>query len=373
MLRWQWFLVYLLVVASAVFAGADYYKILGVGKDATEKQIKSAYRQLSKKYHPDKNPGNKEAEEKFVQLAEAYEVLNDKEKRGIYDRYGEEGLKQGAGGGGPGGGAGFGNDPFDLFSRFFGGGGHFRGARRGPNMEARISVTLEQLYEGTELEFTVPVQTICETCGGSGSADGETHRCGSCGGQGMKVVRRQLAPGMFQTVKMPCDVCGGRGQVIAHACKVCGGAKIVKEMRTHTIPIEPGTPRGTRVVFENEADESPEWEAGDLYVEVEELQESSKGRHGYRRRGADLFRREVLSAKEALYGGWRRDVVFVDGKTNVTLSRKSGESVQAGEREVIRNKGMPRFREAGKHGDLVIEYVVIMPGKGRAKKGHDEL
>ncbi|KAK7208241.1 hypothetical protein BZA70DRAFT_273228 [Myxozyma melibiosi] len=355
-----------LVLAALVCAGQDYYEILGVPKDASEKQIKSAYRQLSKKYHPDKNPGNKEAEEKFVQVAEAYEVLQDKEKRSIFDRYGEEGLKQRTGGGGGGGGGQHGGDPFDLFSRFFGGGGHFRGARRGPNMEARVQVSLKDIYVGKEFEFTVPVQTICDTCGGSGSEDGERHECGACGGRGMRVVRRQLAPGMFQTVQVPCDSCKGAGTVISHLCPVCKGSRVVKETRTHTIEVQPGTPKGARMVFENEADEDPDWEAGDLYVEIEEKKDENMG---FRRREADMFRVEVLSAREAIKGGWKREIEFLDGK-NVTIMRKAGEVVQNGEIQVVKGRGMPRFQQAGKYGDLYIEYVVVNPGKGKVR---DEL
>ncbi|KAK9458248.1 hypothetical protein V1511DRAFT_520047 [Dipodascopsis uninucleata] len=344
-------------------AGKDYYKILGVDKSATEKQIKSAYRQLSKKYHPDKNPGDKAAEEKFVEIAEAYEVLNDKEKRDIYDRYGSEGLDQQARGGG--GGAPHG-DPFDLFSRFFGGQGHFGGTRRGPNMETQVEVSLQDIYKGTSFEFTVPVQSICEACGGTGSADGKTHQCPTCGGRGMKVVRRQLAPGMFQTMQMPCDTCGGQGHVISHKCPSCSGNKVSREMRTHTINIERGVPKGSRVVFENEADDSPDWEAGDLYVEVKEKHD---GNLGYRRRDHNLFRVEVLSAREALKGGWKRDIQFLDG-ANITLSRKASEVVQHGEKQIIKGKGMPRWKQPGKFGDLIIEYLVVLPGKGRL---HDEL
>lgn len=300
-----------------------------------------------------------------MELAEAYEILQDKEKREIFDRYGEEGLKRHSQGGGAGGG-GQGGDPFDLFSRFFGGQGHFRGARRGPNMEARVQVTLKDIYIGKELEFSVPVQTICEGCGGTGSEDGERHQCSACGGRGMRVVRRQLAPGMFQTVQVPCESCKGAGSVISHMCPVCQGARVVKETRTHTLEVQRGTPKGARAVFENEADEDPDWEAGDLYVEIEESREANLG---FRRRGADLFRVEVLSAREALKGGWLREIEFLDGK-NVTVSRKAGETVQSGERQVVKGRGMPRYQAAGKYGDLYVEYVVVSPGKGR---GHDEL
>jgi len=292
-----------------------------------------------------------------VKLAEAYEVLQDKEKRQIYDRYGEDGIRQHNQDGGGGGHHG---DPFDLFSSFFGGHGHFRGVRKGPNMETHVEISLKDIYMGRTFEITVPVQAICEACGGTGSEDGETHQCPQCGGQGMKIVRRQLGPGMFQTMQMPCDKCNGKGHIISHLCPMCKGTKVAKESRTHSITVERGTPKGTRMVFENEADESPDWEAGDLYVEIREKHDENMG---YRRRGHDIFRVEVLSAKEALKGGWSRQISFLDD-TNITISRKASETVQHGEKQVIKGKGMPRWRESGKYGDLIIEYVVIMPGKG---------
>ncbi|KAK9476499.1 hypothetical protein V1514DRAFT_336583 [Lipomyces japonicus] len=371
MLVSQCVLVCVIFLLALVSAGEDYYNVLGIDRTATEKQIKTAYRQLSKKFHPDKNPGDKDAEAKFVQIAEAYEVLFDKEKREIYDKYGEEGLKQQQqGGGGPGGPGG--HDPFDLFSRFFGGQGHFRGARRGPNMEAQVTVTLQDIYRGRTIEFEVDVQAVCDGCGGTGSADGQRHRCGGCQGRGMKVVRRQLAPGMYQTVQMPCDECGGQGSVIAHACKTCAGRKVVRETRRHEVSVQRGMPKGARVVFENEADESPDWEAGDLYVEIVEDEHDTAGHLGFRRRGADTFRREVLTAAEAAHGGWQRQIEFLAGAgTNVTLARAVGIAVQPGEREVVRGKGMPVWQREGKYGDLVVEYVVVLPGRRTA--GRDEL
>ncbi|KAK3077299.1 hypothetical protein LTS18_010688, partial [Coniosporium uncinatum] len=179
------------------WSAEDYYKLLGIDKDADERQIKSAYRKLSKKWHPDKNPGDDSASKKFVEIASAYEALIEPETRRIYDQYGHEGLEQHKQGGGRGGG--HHHDPFDLFSQFFGGSGRFQhGERRGPNMEVRIAVPLRDFYTGREHEFTVEKQAICSTCEGSGSADGKTDTCGACGGRGMRVQKHMLAPGIFQ-------------------------------------------------------------------------------------------------------------------------------------------------------------------------------
>ncbi|KAK9471797.1 uncharacterized protein V1510DRAFT_426573 [Dipodascopsis tothii] len=361
-MRLRFVLAFALLWLGGLAVAADYYKVLGVDRSASEKDIKRAYRQLSKKYHPDKNPGDDTAQTKFVELAEAYEVLSDKSKRDIYDRYGEEGLKQQSGGGGGQ------RDPFDMFSRFFGGQGHFRGARRGPNMETQLQVPLTTIYKGVNEDLTVDVQAICEHCGGSGSADGEQHACSTCSGRGMRLISRQLGAGMVQRIQIACDACGGTGRVIAHPCKHCGGQKVVRESRTHAVHVNKGCPRGARVLFENEADESPDWEAGDLYVEIVENPDGT-GNLGYRRRGHDLFRREVLSLREALSGGWSREIPFLDG-TNLTVSRKAGVAVQSGERQIIRGKGMPKWQQPG-YGNLVIEYVVVMPGNKKYFK--DEL
>ncbi|RPB29612.1 DnaJ-domain-containing protein [Terfezia boudieri ATCC MYA-4762] len=354
-----WFLLPL------VFA-QDYYKILGVSKSATDRELKTAYRKLSKKWHPDKNPNSEEAHQKFVELAEAYEALSDADSRRIYDQYGGEGLKQHQ----QRGGANWQHhDPFDMFSRFFGGGGHFQqGQRRGPNMEVRISVPLRDFYTGKHLEFQVEKQTICEECEGSGSSDGQTHSCERCGGRGVRIVKHMLAPGIFQQVQSVCDVCGGKGQTIAHPCSVCQGQKVIRGHATHTVIIEKGAPRGARVTFENEADEHPEYVAGDLIVTLDEKTPDIDS-HGddedptdgifFRRRGDDLFWKEVLSLREALLGGWVRNITHLDGHV-VRLGRDKSKMVQPGHVDVIEGEGMP-IHEGHGYGNLIVEYTVILP------------
>ena len=202
---------WLLCIIGLVVAAEDYYSLLGVSKSASEKELKSAYRKLSKKFHPDKNPGDESAHAKFVEISEAYEALADKDTRKIYDQYGHEGLKQHQQGGGRQA-----HDPFDLFSRFFGGGGHFGGGgqRRGSDMEVRVSVPLRDFYNGASHEFSVEKQHICEECEGTGSEDGTVDVCGQCGGRGIVVQKAQLAPGIFQQMQMHCDKCGGKGKTI---------------------------------------------------------------------------------------------------------------------------------------------------------------
>jgi DnaJ-related protein SCJ1 len=347
-------------------------QILGVDKGASERDIKRAYRTLSKKWHPDKNPDKPEASEKFREVAEAYEALSDSETRKIYDRYGAEGLKQHQ----QGGGRQQHNDPFDLFSRFFGGGGHFHGGvRRGPHMEVKISIPLRDFYTGASKTFSVEKQQVCDECGGSGSRDGHTETCDQCNGRGMRIMKHMLAPGIFQQVQSVCDKCSGKGQIISHPCKVCGGSKVVRNEVTFTLDVEKGLPKGEKVVFENEADESPDWVAGDLNVYVDEMEpdgevdkdNEDEVKHGptdgmwFRRKGPDLYWKEVLSLREALLGDWSRNLTHLDGH-EVKLGRPNGETIQPNFVERIKGEGMPIWNDENeKHGDLIVEYEVVLP------------
>ncbi|KAF2001401.1 DnaJ protein-like protein [Amniculicola lignicola CBS 123094] len=353
-------------------AAEDFYKLLGIEKDASERQIKKAYRTLSKKFHPDKNPGDESARDKFVAVAEAYEVLVDEEMRRIYDQYGHDGIAQHKQGGSPR----QHHDPFDLFSRFFGGSGHFGhggGQRQGPNMEVRVAVPLRDFYNGRKTEFTVEKQAICSTCEGSGSKDGKTETCDVCGGRGARIQRQQLAPGLFQQVQTVCDKCGGKGKTIKHPCPVCHGSRVVREPETHELHIEKGMPKGVRITYENEADESPDWVAGDLIVHLSETdaalgQQDHERTDGtfFRRRGKDLFWREIISLREAWMGDWTRNITHLDGHI-VQLSRKRGEVIQPNTVEVVENEGMPIWHQHlpegvdEAFGALHVEYVVVLP------------
>ncbi|KAF1809043.1 putative DnaJ domain protein [Eremomyces bilateralis CBS 781.70] len=373
MLFWSSLLV-LFILPSIALCAEDFYKLLGLDRDASDREIKKAYRTLSKKFHPDKNPNNEDSHTKFVSIAEAYEVLIEPQTRKIYDQYGHEGLAQHQQGGGGHQGH---HDPFDLFSRFFGGSGHFGhhgGERRGPTMEAQIDVPLRDFYMGKEMQFTIEKQAICSSCEGTGSDDGVVDECSVCSGRGHRVQRHMLAPGIFQQVQSVCDACGGKGKTVHNPCTVCHGARVVREPETHTLDIEKGMPRGVRVTFENEGDESPDWVAGDLIVNVQELdpslgEEDHEKTDGtfFRRRGNDLFWTEVLSLREAWMGSWQRNITHLDGHI-VQLSRPRGKVVQPNAVEVISGEGMPiwnndRSNDSGdeEYGALNVEYVVILP------------
>jgi DnaJ-related protein SCJ1 len=318
--------------------------------------------------------GDESAKQKFVEVAEAYEALSDPETRKVYDQYGHDGLKQRQQGGG-----GQHHDPFDLFSRFFGGGGHFghqTGQRRGPDMEVRVAVPLKDFYNGHSTEFQLEKQQICDECEGSGSADGKVETCSVCGGHGIQIKKHMLAPGIYQQVQMQCDACGGQGKTIKHKCPVCGGSRVVRKVNTFQLNIDRGAPKGQQIKYDNDADESPDWVAGDLHVTLVEKEPSLVEDNElkvdgtfFRRKGDDLYWKELLSLREAWMGDWTRNLTHLDGHV-VQLSRKRGETIQPGQVERVAGEGMPKWHEDGdsvyhktEFGDLLVEYTVVLPDK----------
>jgi DnaJ-related protein SCJ1 len=319
--------------------------------------------------------GDDSAREKFVEIADAYDVLSTSTLRKVYDQYGHDGVEQHRKGGTAGGS----HDPFDLFSRFFGGGGHSGhapGHRRGPDMEVRAALPLRDFYTGREINFLVEKQQICDSCEGTGSKDHVVHTCDRCSGRGMVIQKHMLAPGMFQQVQMACDACGGKGKKIKNPCPVCAGNRVVRKEIETSASIEPGMDKGTRLVFENEADESPDWIAGDLIVILDEKEpemgvseeERTDGTF-FRRKGRDLFWKETLSLREAWMGGWTRDITHLDGHV-VRLGRGRGQVVQPLAVETVRGEGMPFYSDGHLHdqkegsdepGNLYVEYTVVLP------------
>lgn len=366
-------LTFLTVALAAT--NEDLYKILQLDRSCNDRDLKRAYRTLSKKYHPDKSSGD---EQKFLEVAEAYEALSDPTTRKIYDQYGHEGLANHKRTGGQQ----QQHNPFDLFSQFFGGGARQQpGVRRGPDMEVKLSVPLRDFYTGREVPFSLEKQQICDTCAGSGSADGHVETCSKCGGRGIIVQKHMLAPGMFQQIQSHCDQCGGQGKTIKKPCKTCGGQKVVRKPVDLVADIEAGMPRGHRLVFENEADEHPDHVAGNLNVVIAELEprldtsdsdEARKSRTDgtfFRRKGPDLYWKEVLSLREAWMGGWTRNLTHLDGHV-VQLSRSRGHVVQPGHTDTVDGEGMPIWHEGhvheheelpGTHGKLYVEYAVVLP------------
>ncbi|EDR08522.1 uncharacterized protein LACBIDRAFT_179223 [Laccaria bicolor S238N-H82] len=325
-------------------AAADLYKILDIHKSSSEKDIRAAYKRLSKKFHPDKNK-EPDAESRFVEIARAYEVLSDTTKRQIYDRHGEEGLKAHEGGQHQ-------QNPFDVFQSFFGG-HQQQQARRGPSSLTEFEVQLEDIYKGASIDFMIKKRILCDHCRGSGAAsDSDIHTCSSCGGNGVKIVKQQIFPGMFAQSQVTCNDCGGRGTVIKRKCPHCNGSKVVDHTAHYTLDITPGMPEGHEVVFEGEADESPDWEAGNVVLRVR----SKKDKGGWRRKESSLYWKETIGIHEALLG-FERNLTLLDGQT-LPLVRKG--VTQPGFVQTIKGKGMPNFGQSST-GDLFVEYNVILP------------
>ncbi|KAG6873950.1 hypothetical protein C0995_008989 [Termitomyces sp. Mi166 len=337
---------YLFVLLLASFtAAADLYKVLGLHKSASERDIKHAYKKLSKKYHPDKNK-EPDAADKFVEIAHAYEVLSDSTKRSIYDQYGEEGLKAHEGGQHHA-------NPFDMFQSFFGGGHQQQQTRRGPSSVSEFEVPLEDVYTGSSIEFRAKKRILCDHCRGSGAAsDGDIHTCSACGGSGVRLVKQQIFPGMVAQSQVTCSDCSGRGKVIKKQCPHCGGQKVVEHTADYTLEVTPGIPEGHEVVFEGEADESPDWEPGDIIIRVR----TRKDKGGWRRKESSLYWKETIGIDEALLG-FERNLTHLDGHV-VRLVRKG--VTQPGFVQTIEGEGMPVF-ERSTHGDLFIEYNVVLP------------
>ncbi|GME74328.1 unnamed protein product [Ambrosiozyma monospora] len=295
----------------------------------------------------------------------------DDEKRQIYDRYGKEGLQNGGAPGGPGG------DPFDMFADFFGGGRRRGppGKPRGRDAESDLGYTLKDFFNGANTDFNLELQNICDKCSGTGSKDGQLHPCKTCRGTGRMVQKVQLAPGMFQQFEQVCPHCGGQGQQIVNKCDKCTGSGVFRGERSFTIHLAPGTPREHIEVYQGQADQSPQWNAGDLKIHIKEKPE---GNLGYRRVENNLYRTEVLSLKEALNGGWNRTIPFLDDYENtILLKREKGKIVNNGDVEVIEGKGMPLINGVDEFGNLYIQYHVVTPGGSKESVEellhHDEL
>jgi len=323
-----WAILVCLVVGSLAAAKRDYYQILGVSREANAKQLKKAYRDLSLKYHPDKNKESG-ASDKFVEISNAYEVLSDDEKRRIYDQYGEEGLKEG--------GRAKHTNPFDLFSQFgFGGqqqGGH-GDKRKGPNIVVPIEVELRDLYLGKDYELLQKKQVLCPKCRGTGAKDPDDVKvCSACKGSGVKIFTQQLGPGFVTQTQRTCDVCGGKGRVAKSQCPFCKGTKVADGEETIELIIERGMPDGHEIVFEQEADERPDEIPGDLIFKIETVPDKR-----FIRRGDDLYMNMTISLLEALVG-FSKSFRHLDGHT-VKVGKE--DVTKPGEVFMIAEEGMPK-------------------------------
>ena len=337
-------------------AKKDYYELLGVNRSATADEMKKAYRKLAMKYHPDRNPDNKEAEAKFKEISEAYDVLRDDQKRAAYDRFGHQAFEGGGGGSRPGN-AGFG---FDFTSNFsdiidemfsdLGGGRQAAEANlRGSDIRYNAEISLEEAYNGANTNIKYMTGVACESCKGTGAEDGSKPvNCGTCNGRGK--VRFQQG---FFTIERTCHSCQGIGQKIEHPCKVCHGTGRSRREKKLDVKIPAGVEDGTRIRVTGAGEAGIRGgESGDLYVFI-----SIRPHRFFQRNGADIHCRIPISMATAALGG-EIEVPTIDG-TRTKLKIPSG--TQGGHQFRLRSKGMSVFRRAGARGDMYVEAIVETP------------
>ena len=334
----------------------DFYDVLGVGRDASADELKKAYRNLAKKYHPDQNQGDKEAEKRFKELNEAYDALKDDQSRAAYDQFGHAAFDGGMGGrgggrGGFGGGASMSDIFDDLFGEFMGGrrGGRGDGGRmRGHDLRYNMEIDLEEAFEGKKAQIRVPSSVACEACTGTGAAPGSSPiTCTTCQGHG----KVRASQGFF-TIERTCPTCHGRGQTIDKPCTACHGQGRVEKERTLSVNIPAGVEDGTRIRLAGEGEAGMRGgPAGDLYIFL-----SVRPHRLFERDGADLFCRVPISMATAALGG-EIEVPTLGGKR---VKVKVPEGAQTGRQFRLKGKGMPvvNSREAG---DLYIQITVETP------------
>ena len=343
-------------------AKRDYYEVLGVDKNATPEELKKAYRKLALQYHPDRNPGDKEAEEKFKEAAEAYDVLSNPDKKARYDQFGMAGMDGAYGQGGMDM-----NDIFSQFGSIFGdlfGGGGFRtgfsgfgggggGARRvlrGTNLRIKVKLTLEEIDRGCEKKIKVSKYVPCKTCGGSGAKDGKTEVCSHCHGTGVVTETKRTILGMMQT-QSACPQCGCEGRVVKDKCPDCHGDGIVKSDEIITINIPAGVQDGMQLAMQGQGNAAPRGGiAGDLIVLVEELEHDT-----FERQDANLYYNAFITFADAAMGA-SVEIPTLNGKVKIKIDpgTPSGRVVR------LRGKGLPVVNGYGR-GDLLVCLNVWVP------------
>ncbi|MCZ6831901.1 MAG: molecular chaperone DnaJ [Gammaproteobacteria bacterium] len=326
----------------------DYYEILGVAKNADEKGIKKAYRRVAMKFHPDRNPDDASAEEKFKEASEAYEILSNREKRSAYDRFGHAGVDSQIGGG-----AGFSGNFSDIFGDVFGdifggGGGRARGGpQRGADLRYTLDISLEHAVKGTQVKIRVPTLVVCEECDGSGARAGSApSTCGTCGGAGQ--VRMQQ--GFFQ-VQQTCPQCRGKGRVISNPCGKCRGHGRVEETKTLSVKVPPGVDTGDRIRLSGEGEAGPDGgPPGDLFVQM-----SVQDHAIFERDGKHLFCDVPITFADAALGG-ELEIPTLDGRVKLKIPPET----QTGKLFRLRGKGVKPVR-GGSVGDLLCRVEVETP------------
>ncbi|KAA8515878.1 hypothetical protein F0562_019057 [Nyssa sinensis] len=326
---------------------SKYYGILGVSKSASQDELKKAYKKAAIKNHPDKGGDP----EKFKELAQAYEVLSDPDKREIYDQYGEDALKEGMGGGDAS------HSPFDIFESFFGGGAFGGGGssrrrkKQGEDVIHTLKVSLEDLYNGTTKKLSLSRNVLCPKCKGKGSKSGTTGRCYGCQGSGMKISTRQIGPGMIQQMQHVCPECRGSGEVISERdkCPQCKGNKVSQEKKVLEVHVEKGMQHGQKITFQGEADEAPDTITGDI---VFVLQQKEHPR--FKRKFDDLYVEHTLTLTEALCG-FQFALTHLDNR-QLLIKSNPGEVIKPDQYKAINDEGMPHHQRPFMRGRLFIHF-----------------
>lgn len=329
-------------------AKRDYYKVLGLNRDASDEELKKAYRRLAMKHHPDRNPDDANAEEKFKEASEAYEILSDGDKRAAYDRFGHAGVDPSAGAGASGFNGNFGDIFGDVFSDIFGGArGRRGGVERGADLRYGLTLNLEQAVRGDEVEIAIPVLAACDDCGGTGAKPGtRPETCPDCGGTG----RIRVSQGFF-SLQQTCPRCRGAGRVITNPCRGCGGAGRVERRKTLSVRVPAGIDTGDRIRLSGEGEAGARGgPPGDLYVQIE-----VRDHPIFTRDGRNLHCEVPVSFVQAALGG-ELDVPTLDGRVKLKVPPET----QTGKMFRLRGKGVTSVRSGGV-GDLLCRVVVETP------------
>ena len=323
-------LLLILPLSSAQEDDTDFYTLLGVSRDASQKEIKKAFRAKSLKYHPDRNPGDAKAHDLYVKINRAHEVLTDPAQKEIYDIYGEEGL----------------NKESNIQQR---------GREKGPNTRVELTISLEDLYNGASRSIQFERNNVCTHCHGTGGKLGKTKQCPVCQGRGVRHVTVTVGFGMQMQMQQPCDKCGGKGIIFSEVCPHCKGRKVVRENKKLNIEIEKGMRDGQTILFKGESEQIPDKLPGDLIVFLKQ------SRHEFfkERKGNDLYADMELNIKEALMG-YKKKIKHLDGRE---FYIESNEVTQPNQVRKIDGEGMPVHKFPSQKGDLYIKFIVKLPKK----------
>ncbi len=348
----------------------DYYEVLGVSKGASEDEIKKAYKKMARKYHPDLNPGDKNAEEKFKEVNEAYEVLSDANKKARYDQYGHAGVDPNFGAGGGFGGGFNGDFDFgdlgDIFGSFFGGSGFGGGRRSNPNAPSRgesirmsLAISFEEAAFGCEKAVTIDRMETCESCHGNGCASGTTPEiCPDCHGSGVVQVRRQTPMGVFAT-SSPCQRCGGKGRIIHQPCRECRGSGLVRKRKTIQASIPAGIDNGQTISIRGQGNAGQNGgPAGDLLITI-----TVRPHEIFRREGTSVLCEAPITFPQAVMGA-ELEIPTIDGKVKYTLP----EGTQSGTTFRLKGKGIPSLNGRGRGDQYVTVYIETPRNLNREQK-----